>query len=221
MSITPWSYSSIKSFEQCPKQFYHLRIAKDYKQGHTEAMDYGTKVHLVAEEYIRDGKPVPDKYIFMDKLLKPLNAKQGKKLTEVRMGLTDDLEPCTFKAKEVWWRGIADLIIINDNKAFVVDYKTSKSAKYADKGQLELMAIATFKHFPQVTKIHAGLLFVVAKKLIKHKYTDDMIQDLCDKWIANYKRMEVAYEEDIWNARPSGLCRNHCAVLECVHNGSN
>ena len=86
-----------------------MRIAKDYKQGHTEAMDYGTKVHLVAEEYIRDAKPVPDKYIFMDKLLKPLKAKQGKKLTEVRMGLTHDLEPCTFKAKEVWWRGFYKL----------------------------------------------------------------------------------------------------------------
>ena len=57
-------------------------------------------------------------------------------------------------ADNVWWRGIADLVILDaDNHiAWVVDYKTGKSARYADKGQLELMALATFKHFPVVKK---------------------------------------------------------------------
>ena len=36
-----------------------------------------------------------------------------------------------------------------------------------------------------------------------------------------YKRMETAHEKDVWNAHPSGLCRRHCVVLECIHNGSN
>ena len=26
MSIAPWSFSKIKSFEQCPKKFYHLTV---------------------------------------------------------------------------------------------------------------------------------------------------------------------------------------------------
>ena len=24
---------------------------------------------------------------------------------------------------------------------------------------------------------------------------------------------------DVWNPRPSGLCKKHCVVLECPHNG--
>ena len=59
MSITPWSFSRLKAFEQCPKQFFHLKIAKDYEDKVSEAMLYGTKAHLIAEEYIRDGKPIP------------------------------------------------------------------------------------------------------------------------------------------------------------------
>ena len=62
MGIAPWSFSKIKSFEQCPKKFYHLKVAKDYKEPETEAMLYGTAVHLAAEEYIRDGTPLPAKY---------------------------------------------------------------------------------------------------------------------------------------------------------------
>ena len=32
------------------------------------------------------------------------------------MGLTAELEPCTFKDKNVWWRGIADLVIVDEQK---------------------------------------------------------------------------------------------------------
>jgi CRISPR/Cas system-associated exonuclease Cas4 (RecB family) len=221
MSVAPWSFSRLKSFEQCPKQFYHMKIAKDYTEAETDAMRYGTEAHLVAEEYIRDGKPVPAKFAYMKDVLEALNRRRGNKTTEIKMGLTVDLEPCKFRAKDVWWRGIADLVITDGSTAWIVDYKTGKSAKYADKGQLELMALATFKFFPEIKSINAALIFTKAKKFIKHKYTDDMIDSLWDKWLSKFKRMEVAYETDTWNAHPSGLCKRHCAVLECVYNGSN
>ena len=105
--------------------------------------------------------------------------------------------------------------------AWIIDYKTSKSAKYADKGQLELMALATFKYFPKIKKINAGLLFVVSNNFIKQTYTDDMIPALWKKWLSNYSRMEIAHSNNVWNAHPSGLCKRHCVVLECIHNGSN
>ena len=221
MSISPWSFSRIKSFEQCPKQFYHMKVAKDYHESETEAMRYGTEAHLVAEEYIRDGKPVPSRFSYMNEVLEALNRRRGNKLTEIKMGLDVNLEPCEFKAKNVWWRGIADLVILDGEKAWVVDYKTSKSANYADKGQLELMAMATFKHFPNVTKVYAGLFFVIAKKVVKEVYKKEDSDSLWAKWFFKYDRMKTAYKENIWNARPSGLCKRYCAVVECVHNGSN
>ena len=221
MSVAPWSFSRLKSFEQCPKQFYHMKIAKDYTEAETDAMRYGTEAHLVAEEFIRDGKPVPAKFAYMKDVLEALNRRRGNKITEIKMGLTQELEPCTFRSKDVWWRGIADLVITDGSTAWIVDYKTGKSAKYADKGQLELMALATFKYFPDIKTINAALIFTKAKKFIKHKYTDDMIDSLWDKWLSKFKRMEVAYETDTWNAHPSGLCKRHCAVVECVYNGSN
>ena len=221
MTNAAWSYSRIKSFEQCPKKFYHLKVAKDYEEPETSAMGYGTAFHLAAEEFIRDGKPVPDEFSYATAALDTLNAKQGKKLTERRLGLTEGLEPCDFFAKDVWWRGIVDLLILDGDLAWVVDYKTSKSAKYADKGKLELMALATFKHFPDVKRIRAGLLFVISKDLVKATYRIDEQAVLWDKWMADYARMEKAFEVDVWNPRPSGLCKRHCVVTECIHNGNN
>tara|TARA_Y100001937_G_scaffold29619_1_gene42664 strand:- start:445 stop:1113 length:669 start_codon:yes stop_codon:yes gene_type:complete len=221
MSISPWSFSRIKSFEQCPKQFYHLKIAKDYEEEQTSAMTYGTELHAVAENYVQHGEDIPRRFGFMKPVLDSLKNKKGKKYCEVRMGLTQNLSPCSFTSKQVWWRGIADLIIIDDTKAWVIDYKSSKSAKYADKGQLELMALSVFSYMPKIDTINAGLLFVVCKQLVKQVYTRSGSNELWDKWISNYKKMETAYNKDVWNARPSGLCRRHCPVIECIHNGSN
>ena len=61
----------------------------------------------------------------------------------------------------------------------------------------------------------------MSKHLIKQVYTRAQSALLWDKWISNYKKMEIAYTKDVWNARPSGLCRRHCPVVECIHNGSN
>ena len=221
VSIAPWSFSKIKAFEQCPKQFYHEKILKEYPVEETEAMLYGTMFHTAAEEYIRGCTPMPVRFHYAVGALDSLQAKQGKKLCEYKLGLTKDLEPCGFSDPDVWFRGIADLIILDGDMAWVIDYKTGKSARYADKGQLELMALATFKHFPEVQKIRAGLLFVVSRDLIKDTYTKDSEDALWHKWLTNYEKMEAAVENNVWNPRPSGLCKRHCAVTECVHNGRN
>lgn len=220
-SVSPWSFSKIKAFEQCPKQFYHMKIAKDYIEKETEAMLYGTLFHEAAENFVKDDTPIPEKFKYAEAALTSLKNKPGKKLCEYKLGLTEDLEPCGFFDENVWFRGIADLIILDGDTAWVVDYKTGKSARYADKGQLELMALATFKHFPEIKKVKAGLLFVIAKALIKDSYDSTAAPILWKKWLADYARMEKALETDTWNARPSGLCRQHCAVLDCPHNGRN
>ena len=62
----------MKAFEQCPKQFYHMKIAKDYKEPYTEAMRYGTELHAVAEDFIRDGTPIPNKFAFLKSPLEAL-----------------------------------------------------------------------------------------------------------------------------------------------------
>ena len=108
-----------------------------------------------------------------------------------------------------------------NGKAYVVDYKTGKSSRYADKDQLELMALAIFKHFPEITKINAGLLFVVCNALVKEKYSVDQQDMAWEKWMGEYDKLTQSYADNVWNPKPSGLCRNHCAVLSCPHNGRN
>ena len=221
--MTTWSFSRLKSFETCPKQFYHVTVLGEYPVVQTDAMTYGTAMHKAAEDYVGENKPLPDEFMFVKGTLDELLDIRGTKLTEQRLGLTRDLKPCGFKDKDVWFRGIVDLAIIDTlgERAWIVDYKTGKSTKYADKGQLELMALSIFKKFPNIKHINAALLFVVANEMIEDEYKIESSFDLWGKWLKKYARMEKAYETDVWNPRPSGLCYHHCPVLECVHNGRN
>ena len=38
MKPITWSYSNLSLFQQCPKKYYHLRVAKDFKEPESEAM---------------------------------------------------------------------------------------------------------------------------------------------------------------------------------------
>jgi len=219
----PWSFSRIKAFEQCPKQFYHEKVLKQYPFIQTEAMIYGNQFHKACEDYIGKGEPLPERFMYIKDALDKLNQRKGVKICEQRLGVTANLEPCTFGARNVWFRGIVDRAILDEDSGigWIIDYKTGKSAKYADKGQLELMALAIFAHYPKITSIRAGLLFVVANKLVKETYEVADRANLWEKWASNYATMEKAFEADVWNPRPSGLCKRHCPVTECPHNGSN
>jgi hypothetical protein len=221
MSIVPWSYSKLKAFDTCPKQFYHTHVLKQFPYQETEATRYGNEFHTAAELHIRDGVPLPEKFAFAQKVLDSLKAKKGEKLCEKKFGITKKLKACAFDAKNVWFRGIADLIIIDDDLAWVIDYKTGKSARYADSGQLELMALAVFAHYPKVQKVRAALVFVVCSNIVKKTYTIENTQELWAKWLANYAHLDRCVRIDVWNPKPSGLCRRHCPVTECPHNGAN
>jgi PD-(D/E)XK nuclease superfamily len=219
-----WSYSSITLFDQCPKKYYHLRVAKDIKEPESEAMLYGTAVHTAAENFMRDGTPIPAKYNFMVPLLEKLKSIPGEKHCELKMGLKKvdgRLVACGFFDKEVWYRGVADLIIINKEKAEarVIDYKTGKSAKYADTKQLALMAACVFTHFPEVKTVKSGLLFVVSDEFVKADYKAEtgfnIFSELDDVLVAR----ETAYQTGVFNPKRNFTCKAWCSVMDCAHNG--
>ena len=214
-----WSYSSIGLFKQCPQKYYRIRIKKDIVEPESDAMRYGTEVHKAAEDYIKEGTPIPAKFGFMQKPLDTLKSKDGEKMCEFKMGLTKNLTPCGFFDADVWWRGIADLIVKEDDRAWVVDYKTGKSSKYADTKQLELMALAIFKHFPDIKKVKSGLLFVIANDFVKADFHQREESVLWRPWLDDTQRLEKSIELDVWNPRPNFSCKSWCPVKDCLHNG--
>lgn len=221
--MTTWSYSSLSLFKQCPRKYYRLRVVRDIVEPDAEHLIYGKEVHKVAEEYGRDGKPIPEKYGFIKPHVDAILAIEGEKYFEYEMGLTRDKQPCGFNDKAAWWRGIADFMVMpsDGDIGFIVDYKTGKSARYADASQLEILSLAAFVHFPHITKIKGALMFVVSEELLSVELKREDIPSMWAKWEIPTTRLDKAFETGVWNPSPNFSCRKWCPVTDCEHNGRN
>jgi hypothetical protein len=218
---TVWSFSSLKTFQQCPRKYYHTKVVRDIVEPDTQATLYGKTAHTVAEEYIRDDVPIPPQFAYMQATLDVLKAIPGDKLCEVKLGLTKNLESCDFDAPNVWWHGIADLVVINPTQtmAYSVDYKTSKSARYADVKQLDLVACGLFAKFPTLQKVKSALLFTVSKEFVRADHYVEMLPKYMQKPAEDVARIDAAKENGVWNPVQGPLCK-FCAVKDCEYNRS-
>ena len=210
-----WSYSGLKDYTNCPKQYQQVKVLKKFSKRPTQQMLYGTEVHTALENYVKDGTPLAKNYERYKKQLDPLRDMQGIKYPEHRMAITHGKEPCTFGAKNYWARGIADLLVVDGDQGFIVDYKTG-SNKYPDPKQLQLMALMAFAHFPELKHIKAGLLFVAHEHFVTSEYSRENIDEYWQDFYWELERMRLSYENDSWQANPTPLC-GWCPVHTCEH----
>jgi len=214
-----WSYSSLDLYTQCPHKYFRLKVKRDIKEPISAQLLYGNRFHKAAENFIQNNTPLPPEFDFAEKSLDILRNRKGQHLCEYRMGLTRELTPCRFSDLNVWWRGIADLLTLQEDRAFIIDYKTGHHPKYANTKQLEILSLAVFKHFPKIKRIKAGLVFVNANDFIPTIYESDEQNNYWTKWIADVDKLEQAFQVDVWNPRPNFTCKSWCPVLDCTHNG--
>lgn len=212
--VFPLSFSSINTFETCPRQFQHLYVLKDVKNEGNEATLWGSKVHKEIEDYINLSKemtePVAKKAIPYVEL-----GKEKYRLVEWKWGLTKDFEPCDFFSKDVAYRGVIDFAFFpSDDKVVVMDWKTGKRKDAWD--QLDIFALSVFVNFPQVQKVRTMFVWLKTdEKPTMKDYTrgdmDALKVGLQEKADPIYQRLE--YGE--FPVKPSGLCRGWCPVKSC------
>jgi len=216
-----FSYSAIKDFQNCPRKYHETRILKRFKQGDSSATLYGTSVHKAFELYLQDGTPLPETFSQYQHFVEPLAKIKGEIKCELKLGITADFKPCEFFAKEVWFRGLPDYLVLNHETgiARVVDFKTGKSSRYADTSQLELMAAMIMIHYPDINVIKGMLLFVVAEDAIKAEFTREQLPMILSKWAGEASLVEAAVDSGVWNPKSSGLCK-FCPVTSCENHRS-
>jgi hypothetical protein len=80
------------------------------------------------------------------------------------------------------------------------------------------LSLAIFKHFPQVKKVKAGLMFLFADDFVKADYLPDNQEEAWTPWISEVGQLQSSVENNVWNAKPNFTCRGWCPVTSCVHN---
>lgn len=214
------SYSSLKKYENCPKQYAEVVVYRNFQDVFTSPKgDYGDRLHKAADAYVHNGGELDNDFQFIKPTLDVLRNMAGDKLTEHKMAVKMDGTPTRWNDPERWFQGIVDLAIISDTPvARLLDYKTG-DVKYADTDQLEMMSLLIFAHFPHVKFVKGMLLFVLSEQVRKRNVDIKERERLWQKYKERDAKRVASFYADNWPAKESGLCKKHCVVVTCAHNG--
>jgi len=212
-SKVKWSFSGLKDYVNCPKQYYEVKIKQNYVKNITEQMRYGTEVHSALENYAEYNVPLPKNYERFKSVMDEFAKITGTHYNEYKMALTADKVPCKFDDPEYWVRGIADRIIISGDQGYVIDYKTG-SARYPDPKQLLLMALFMFAYFPELAHVKGALWFAAHNIFIDREYKREDINWMWSQFAGDLMRLTGSVATNSWPCNPTPLC-GWCPVREC------
>jgi len=234
MNISNISVSRKQVFDLCTQKYkyqYHLKIPPSGPEPFF--FIYGKIVHTIAEEYVRcngdtrineiatqvltgkipveekDGKPVyapvlPTEY----KKKLPIHLSAIYKITKT-MGFGGFLEyefklPLDNEGRCVY--GFIDRLLIKNDAAFIVDYKTSKVSTFrknkgtiGDDLQLRTYGLVANKIFNiSAEKIHAALYYLEDGKFVSTKFTNQMLEDAHAELLTTFKDIQNLKENEAW-----------------------
>lgn len=216
MTPLPWSHSALQDFNTCPKAYYHKRIAKDVIDTPGEAALWGDRVHKAFELYLTGAPLDPELEIYAG-MLDEVRRKPGELFAEQKLAINKRLQPCDWFDKDVWMRGIIDVLIKDGPTAWVLDWKTGKQK--SDPRQLKLSALLIFIHHPGVRNCITEFHWLKTGNVTGATYFRHQEADLWGEMLPDLQRYRMAFKHEIFVPRQSGLCKQWCSVLSCEYNG--
>lgn len=224
--LMPLSFSRLSTFESCPQKFDYLYVSKTIRDQDNEFTIYGTRVHDALEKYGKSqkGSVVAEAIISLADLTDDVKkfaplvdrilAQPGEHYFEQQLAINKERSPCDWFAGDVWIRGIADVLVVDGNRAWCIDWKTGKPKN--NPTQLQLFSALIFAHYPNVLKVHTSFIWLnhddVTNATYERRYNDAV-------WNALYPRFAKVQETvdlGVFQAKPSGLCRYCPARSVCA-----
>lgn len=211
----PVSYSRLSTFEQCPAKFEALYVEKTCKDEGNPASREGQKVHEALAEYGQNGKPMPQSLRRHQPLVDRLLSQEGEKLFEHQVALDCNRLQTGWFDKNVWLRAVLDVLVLNEDKAVVIDWKTGK--RKPDPTQLQLFAAVVMTVYPDVQQVRSAYVWLkdgsTDSAVAKRSQLESLWDGLNNRLGAVQEAVDIGYFE----AKPSGLCRFCPARKNCVY----
>tara|TARA_R110000824_G_scaffold62813_4_gene166026 strand:+ start:636 stop:1385 length:750 start_codon:yes stop_codon:yes gene_type:complete len=179
LGLTPaWSYSALKTFEECAYRTYISKVKK-VREESGPAAQRGTEIHQQAEDYV-NGKigDLPDTLLKFKNEFEILRRlyDEAKVELEGEWGFSIDWKPVAWFGKDTWARIKLDALVNQDEtSARVIDYKTGKKfGNEISHGQQALLyAIGTFMRYPHLDYIQTEMWYLDKGETTIKSYTRD------------------------------------------------
>lgn len=204
------TFTQLSAFLNCEHAMYRRYIKKDlgpYVQ--SPEAKWGDDVHVAMERRIGSQAPLPEKMRQWECFAAPFDGLVPA--VEQKLAITKEGKATGFWDKDAWFRGKADLTVINGVTAYFLDWKTGKS-NYEDPFELETGALLLKAKRPQLTKICGSYAWLKENRI-------GTLYDLSD-FEGTWRRVKdlmgqiEAKKPEEFAKHKSGLC-GWCAVKDC------
>lgn len=208
-----WSFSSLSTYDRCPRQAQARYITKEMPYEESEAAAYGNRVHRDLELAVRDKGFVHEPIEGANRYLHDLYSLPCTDLiAEQQLGVTRDYKPTGFFSDDVWGRGKLDVTaLLSSTTAILFDWKTGSSS-YEDSFELEVQALLLQAKYPQLKIIKGCYIF-----LKESRY--GQVYDLSSKLEKTKEKIEEIMNkigQGIFYANKNKLC-GWCSLKSCKH----
>lgn len=225
-----WSWSKLKNFRSCPKRHWHMDIQKDFAEPESDHMKWGHMVHQSMADFIRTDKPLPltmEHFRPMPERFAVLRKEGVPVDVELKLAMNEAFKPVGFFDNGAWFRGVVDVMARGIFVAHAADWKTGKMPDGGDAEyeQLALTAQLVFAHYPEIDEVSTSFVWLGyfddngRPETTERIYTRDGMMPLWNKLWPDINVMKEAWRTTTYPPKPSGLCRNYCAVTSCPFHG--
>ncbi len=186
-SVPSWSYSALKNYESCPHRIYLSKVEK-HPEPSSAAMDRGTAIHLLGEEFVQGNIiDLPQELEKFKTEFTTLRERynQAKVILEQDWGFTRDWGITGWSSLDTWLRMKLDAYVQHDDQsATIIDYKTGR--KFGNEinhlQQAQLYAIGAFKRFPLLQYVECEFWYLDKGETLSKKYTREEAEQFVPKW---------------------------------------
>lgn len=219
IKILPYSYSSLTSFEQCPRKHHGEKLTKEFARPFVQQAVDGDRWHKEAELFALHQTPIPQDNPHAKTITKVVEEERdkGQFHAELELAVRKDLTPCGWWDADCYTRAKLDICVIGETEAVSLDWKTGKADPYST--QLKHSALLLFLHYPNLQKVFTRYVWLKEGYATKGVVHRDFFAEDWAKFEARLAKYKKALDTNSWPAKQSGLCKNYCGVTVCEYNG--
>jgi PD-(D/E)XK nuclease superfamily len=219
MKPLPWSPSALETFKNCPEQYHHRYVLKDLPPEERSAEQiYGESVHEVFADRQRPKHvKLPPALAVHEPFMQELEAQPGWVFVEHKTAMAKSLEPCEWDDKNIWCRMIIDYLRIDaaSRQAWIVDYKTGRPHRKFN--QLIIYALWVFNSFAYIDTVSVQFYWTKDRTTTDKTWSREDVPKLWNELVGDLRQYREAFRSNIWQMRPSGLCKGWCPVIGCKY----
>jgi len=196
-----YSYSSIKTYEQCPQKFKFGRIDK-LPEPSGEAAERGKKLHSYIEANIKNESDIlPEEIEHIRPSINELKSMNAE--AEKQFAIDLDWKPVQFFDKNARFRGVIDIYAKNNDKAVVLDWKSGKVRDYSD--QVRVYAAVSFAIDEELQSVKPVISFIDQKKEVEYPSIPREVYPSIRAELE--RRMSTIDNDSVFAPNPNFLCR--------------